>query len=812
MTSRTPPSERVDGTHAARANGPCRRRGAGCHPDVLFALVVLFSAATGTTTRGDERAAFFENRIRPLFERVCVECHSGDDASGGVRLTDRAGWADAGVVEPGRPEASRLLAVLTSVDPDERMPPADSVAALSAAEIRDVATWITAGAFDPRETPAAAANAGPRLRSRVFAITPEDESWWAFQPITPPAFTPAESALAPSARIDLLVRRRLAAASETAASMREDPGSPGGLPSPPATPRELVRRASFDLWGLPPAPETVAAFAADPSEAAWQRLVDGLLASHHYGERWAQHWLDWVRYAETNGYERDGPKPNAWRYRDYCIRAINDDKPFDRFLIEQLAGDEWAAARGLSPDNEPAAWRDAIVATGFLRLHQWDDEPDSSDQAELDDADDVLVTISSAFLGLTVGCARCHDHKYDPVSQADYYSLLAFLRGVDPYGAPKRGGGGRGTGRIQQVLGATPGATPLPERALAVAELPEPRPTFVLHRGDRGSPRGAVEPTPPGILRGLATVPTIVPLEGSSGRRLALATWLADPRNPLPARVLANRVWQRHFGTGLVPTPDDFGRTGVPPTNLPLLDFLAGELIRSGWSMRHLQRIILTSHAYRMTSRMTSAAAQEQDPDVRLVWRQTIRRLDAEAIRDSLLAIGGHLGDKRSGPSVAPVLAEQARGTEGATPFRWPDTAPEDCRSVFLVVTRNHPVPFLETLDRLTVSSPTVVRPLTTTAPQALMLLNDPWVQWQAERVATRIAREAGSDPGARVVRLWQLACQREPTVDEMAAAREHLLGMTADGGSDAVGGSSAVAWTSLCRAVLTSNEAIHVE
>jgi len=775
------------------------------------AAACLLAACGASWTRGDDQTAFFENRIRPLLERACIECHSGDDASGGVRFTDRAGWADAGVVEPGRPEASRLLDVLRSDDPDERMPPPDSGKTVSADEIRDIEAWIAAGAHDPREG-GAVAHKGPKLRSRVFEITADDEAWWAFQPLAAPEFTPAEAALPASDKIDLLVRRGIATlpveeppAGTAAADSRS---WAGGLPSRPATPRELVRRLFFDLWGLAPSAEAVAAFSTDPSDAAWARLVDDTLASFHYGERQAQHWLDWVRYAETNGYERDGDKPNAWRYRDYVIRSFASDKPYDRFLIEQLAGDEWAATQGSPAEHDPEVWRDAIIATGFLRLHQWDDEPASSDQAELDDTDDVLVTLSSAFLGLTVGCARCHDHKYDPISQRDYYSLLSFLRGIDPYGQPKRGGGARGTGRIEQVIGARPDATPHAERALAVVELPQPKATFVLQRGDLASPRDEVQPLPPEILRTRgAKFPAVAPVAGSSGRRLALARWLVDPRHPLPARVLANRIWQLHFGTGIVPSPDDFGRTGIPPSNRPLLDFLAGELIESGWSVRHLHRIILGSHAYRMTSRVEHPVLAAVDPENRFFWRQSIRRMDAEAIRDTLLAINGHLGDKQSGPSVFPALSAEVRSAANPSSFRWPESpaGEQDCRSIYLVVKRSLAVPFLETLDRGILSTPTVVRPVTTTAPQALLFLNDPWVHRQADRLHERISGEAESDDSRKLRRLWQLALQRDPTAEEIAAAGDFLA-------AQAGGAGAATAWQSLCRAVMTCNEAVYVE
>ncbi|MBM3954397.1 MAG: DUF1553 domain-containing protein [Planctomycetes bacterium] len=750
------------------------------------ALAVGLVVAAGSAPGSAEPEAFFESRIRPLLERVCVECHAGADAAAGLRLTDRAGWEDSGAIVPGNPAASRLLARVRSTDPLERMPPPDAGAPLSPAEIGDVERWIAAGAVDPR---AAGGDppGGPALRPRPFVITAADEDWWAFQPIEAQVLKGSEAALPAEEKIDRLVARGLERV-------------PGLAPSPPATPRELVRRATFDLHGLPPTPEAVAAFTADPSLAAWRRLVDDLLASRRHGERWGRYWLDWVRYAETNGYERDSDKPDAWRYRDYVIDAFATDLPYDRFVVEQLAGDEWADEAALPADD---ARRDrALVATGFLRLHQWDDEPASALQADFDDADDVLGTIGSAFLGLTISCARCHDHKYDPLAQRDYYALLASLRGIEPYGKPHTGGGSRGRGRIQRPLGTAGGAL-----ALAVVELPEPPETFVLHRGDAGSPRERVEPGVPAILAGRWAAPPIRPIGTSSGRRLALARWITSPAHPLTARVIANRVWQRHFGSGIVATPDDFGHTGAPPVNQPLLDFLAGELVASGWSLHHLHRIIMASRTYRMTSRATIPAAQAADPDARHFWRQSLRRLDAEAIRDSFLAIAGHLGTKSSGPGVYPPLPDDIRAAANQASFRWPDSPPadHDCRSVYLGVRRAVRLPLLEVLDAPAGSAPLTIRPTTTTAPQALLFLDDPWVHAQATRLRDRVVHEAGADEGARLGRLWSLVSQRSPTAEEAAAAREFLATRRADGGDDA-------AWAALCHALLGSSEAIYVD
>lgn len=774
-----------------------RRHPSSTLGQAVLGSLVLACAAVAVRCSADDSVAFFETNIRPLFERACIECHAGDDASGGLRLTDRQGWEDAGVIEPGRPQASRLLEVLRSTDPDEVMPPPDAGHEVSAKEIACVEQWISAGAVDPREAEGVAGHSGPKLRSRVFEITDADRAYWAFQPLATPAFTDAD---APAhAKIDMLVQRGC-------------DSRPGLVMNPAASPRQLIRRATYDLWGLPPTPEDVAAFEHDPDDAAWRAVIDRLLAAHRYGERWGGYWLDWVRYAETNGYERDGDKPNAWRYRDYVIRAFAADKRYDEFLIEQLAGDELAAAEGWSDSVQPDRWRDAITATGFCRLHQWDDEPDSSEQAELDDADDVLVTTSTVFLGLTVGCARCHNHKYDPISQRDYYSLLGFFRGLDPYGQPKRGGGARGTGKISRTLPFADG----PAEVLAAVELAAPKPTFVLHRGDRSSPREEVEPAAPAVLRELhGEPPTIVPIGDSSGRRMTLARWLVGPGHPLVARVMVNRIWQRHFGIGIVDTPDDFGKTGSAPSNLPLLDFLAREFVDSGWSVKHVHRIIMASAAYRMSSSAEHAEAMKVDPESRLFWRQRVRRLDAEAIRDTVLFVGGRLASKSSGPSVYPTLSPEVLERANAAARRWPDSPADeqDCRSVYLVVKRTLPIPFLEVMDRSIGSSPVIVRPSTTTAPQALLLLNDPWIHQQASRLLDRVQQEAGPAPAAMIERLWKLVYQRAPTERERAAALGHVEAHVRLQEPDAASElASRAAWESLVRAVLNSNEAIYID
>ncbi|MFN0125236.1 MAG: DUF1549 and DUF1553 domain-containing protein [Verrucomicrobiales bacterium] len=679
-------------------------------------------------------------------------------------------------------------------------------------------------------------------RGRLFRISAEDRAYWAFQPVrrleVPVVATRAGAGRHP---VDAFL----------AAALEEK----GLAMNPPASPRELVRRVYSDLIGLPPSPEEVAAFAADPSEAAWAVLIDRLLASPHYGERWGRHWLDLVRFAESNGYERDGEKPQAWRYRDYVIEAFNQDKPYDRFIREQLAGDELADEEFAEKAGSPE-WRDAIVATGFYRLHVWDDEPDSTVVAEYDDLDDIMVTTGTAFLGFTIGCARCHDHKFDPISQRDYYALLAFIRSIDGYGLHKTGGGGRGTGKIQRPLAAPAewqrwekeksdritelekrlasaataearpaleaelnqvrSAPPPFDHALSIAENgPEPKGTRLLARGEAVSPRDEVEPAFPAVLGMPAPHLPARPADArTTGRRRVLADWVASPENPLTARVMVNRVWQKHFGTGIVPTPDDFGRTGMRPTHPALLDYLAAEFVAGGWSVKRLHKFILTSHAYRMSSRTDHGAARTVDEANTLFWRQQMRRVEAETVRDTLLAVSGRLNPKRGGPSVYPTLPPEVHGTQDSSGKGWTDS-PEDeqrRRSVYLVVKRALKIPFLESFDFANSVSPVAVRPSTTTAPQALMLLNDPFVEKQAAAFADRLRREVGDSETSRIARAFQLMLQRAPADEEASAAQRLLSDQRQRASLDQASDPDRAAWISFCRALFNLNETIYVD
>ncbi len=628
---------------------------------------------------------------------------------------------------------------------------------------------------------------------------------------------------------------------------------PQGLrPAAPSTTRALVRRVYFDLIGLPPTPEQVEEFLADTSPHSFENLIDRLLASPHYGERWGRHWLDVVRFAETNGYERDGPKPNAWRYRDYVIRSFNDDKPFDRFILEQLAGDELETVTN-----------DSRIALGFNRLGPWDDEPADPLMYRYELLDDMLKATSTVFLGMTLHCARCHEHKFDPISQRDYYNLLAFLtpskHADDLPLAPEseRTAHAAENSAIDvqvkmvhaqlgmlleptkqklitekrstltaETLAAldTPADSRTPEqkaladnnaKALEVkpAEIekalgdedkqvkkdldekvktlnagrpkplpvaigivdsgPNPPKTNLLKRGDARSAGEEVEPAFVSILSTQA--PRIQPPRAeTTGRRLALAQWIASPENPMTARVVVNRIWQHHFGDGLVRTANDFGKMGESPSHPELLDWLAAEFIASGWKWKPLHKLIMTSNTYRMSSDWSEEAAAI-DPDNRLLWRFSYRRLEAEPIRDATLAVSGQLNSEMGGPSIYPkidagILAGQSRPGQG---WGKSDERSASRRSVYIFVKRSVIVPLMEVLDAADSNEPCPRRNTSTVAPQALTLLNSEFMNQQARHFADRLVRECGNDPAMQIERAYRLALARAPSTAELDAGVE---------------------------------------
>jgi hypothetical protein len=713
-----------------------------------------------------EAAAFFENKVRPVLVQNCVKCHGPARHRGGLRLDSRAALVVGGdqgpAVVPGEPDQSLLVAAVRQSG-ELKMPPSGK---LPARQIGDLVRWVRMGAPWPgRPTTAVTPAAG-------VTNAAQERPHWAFLPVRRPPVPPVTA----GNPVDAFMRARLQAR--------------GLRLSGPATRRELIRRVYFDLVGLPPTPQEVDAFVTDNQPGAWEALIDRLLASPHYGERWGRHWLDVVRFGQTHGYERDDEKPNAWRYRDWVIRSFNDDEPYDRFVREQLAGDE------LEPVTDGS-----LTATGFFHLGAWDDEPDDARQSEFDNLDDMVSTTGEAFLGLTVGCARCHDHKFDLIPQEDYYGLLAFYRNIRPCRPGKDM-----DATIQSPLAGGGKTLAVRERG---AKAP---PTHVLVRGNAATPGRPVEPHFPAVLcaPGQAAAPRISPAAGggSCGRRRALAEWVASADNPLTARVLVNRVWQHHFGRGLVATPNDFGRNGAPPTHAELLDWLAAEFMAGGWKLKRLHKLILLSDTYRQSSRVADQPAAGTDPGNTLWWRQDLRRLEAEVIRDALLAVSGRLNPAMGGRGFFPTLPQEVLSTQSMPGNGWgaSDSREQDRRSVYIFVKRTLLVPLLETFDFANPDRPVAARTTTTVAPQALLLLNSRFMDEQSAAFADRLLRADGEAPQRNVERAFQLALGRPPE------RREHDLALGYLGRARAAADNYRQALAGLCKVVFNLNEFVYVD
>jgi hypothetical protein len=654
----------------------------------------------------------------------------------------------------------------------------------------------------------------------------------------------------------------------------------------------LLRRVTVDLTGLPPTVAEQDAFLADPAPDAYARVVDRLLDSPRYGERWAQHWLDLVRYAETDGFKADDLRPQAYRYRDYVVRALNADLPFDRFVRQQLAGDE------LEPDHP-----DALVATGFNRL--WPDEYNAAnlEQRRQEVLDDVTDVTGAVFLGLTVGCARCHDHKFDPISQVDYFRLQAFFAALQPRDDLVAADAGRRQRyraqrdawekatrglraemdalladkraelrqhaltkfrlEIQQAV-LTPAAQRTPyqeqiallaekqlqrEETLAPTRLPEDRkkryqelegrlaaavapealpPVLAVvdvgreappvHRLAGGDWRKPTQEVRPGFPHVLGDVPPDTHLDAplpSTGRRAALARWLTRPDHPLTGRVLVNRLWQHHFGAGIVATPSDFGAMGEPPTHPELLDWLAVDFVGHGWSLKHLHRLMVTSAAYCQTSLVDSwvripiltTPRQDRNPDPRtvdrdnkLLWHARRRRLEGEAIRDALLGLTGELNPRMFGVSARPKLPA------GISSYAWkPDNRPEEQnrRSVYVFAKRNLRYPLFDAFDLPDMHNSCARRTTTTTAPQALVLLNGDFTLERARRWAGELLGRFPHDDRALVAHAYRAAWGRLATDEEIALGLDFLK-KQGDAHSDAV--------TDFCHALVNANEFLYVD
>ena len=951
---------------------------------LILVCMLGWSADSATASTVD-----FSRDIQPLLAKRCIACHGPDTQEAGLRFDQQAAAfkeLDSGnrAIVPGHQAASEILARITSTDPHTQMPPEG--ARLTPTQVDLIRRWIDEGA--------------------------EWKGHWAFQPLTRPS-PPAVKATGNP--IDAFVHDGLARR---------------GLPVPPSADRAaLLRRVTYGVTGLPPSEQEMQDFLADDSPTAWERVVDRLLASPHYGEKWARHWLDLVRYADTNSFERDGDKPHAWRYRDYVIRSFNDDKPYDQFVVEQLAGDELP-----SPSN------DALIATGYYRLGLWDDEPADRLQAKYDSFDDIVATTAQTFLGLTLNCARCHDHKLDPLPQRDYYALLAFFHNITPMGnggpqveraifadaaaleayeakmaeldrrrdaaqqevtaienrfrdafarqstvaggdlddltfrfyrdtwkrlpvfdelkpedvgavpsnlfditvapslrpdsfgyvfegslkVPADGDytftldsddgsrltingkqvleydGIHGTGNarsatvslragrlpirldyfqwmhgkglsiswsgpefIGRPLSASPAmaagemklaeaikqhgerilgpegkkeydakVTALTklkkekvsvEQALVVSEHGTAAPeTFVFYRGNphaEPKPEHRVEPAFPEVLGApVPVIPTPPADAKTTGRRSVLARWITSPDNPLTARVMVNRVWQHHFGRGLVRSPSNFGLAGDPPTHPELLDWLAAEFIAGGWRLKPLHKLILMSEAYR-ASAAGNAEALVNDPLNDTLWRFDMRRLSAEELRDSIHVVSGAFNPKMFGPGVYPHIPDEVKATQSRPGAGWGDSPPEEQarRSIYAKVKRSLLVPILADHDAADTDTSCPVRFVTTQPTQALGMMNGSFLHTQARVFAERVGGEvrarqtesvsAGSEAAALVRRAIEIALVR-PATDKEVEAGVSLI----DQLEDADGVSPSRAFELYCLMLLNLNEFAYLD
>ncbi len=756
----------------------------------LAALVLMVFPAAGAA----DEEAFFEARIRPVLVERCLKCHGGDKVSGGLRVDSREALLRGGdrgpAVVPGRAGGSLLLRALRHAGDGPKMPPGDKQ--LPESTVRDFAAWVDQGAVWPAKSTRVAA--GGRH--------------WAFQPVRPAR--PPED---PTGWSDNPVDRFVAARRRAEGIGPAD--NTGRL--------TLLRRVTFDLTGLPPAPEEMTAFLADEAPGAYERVVDRLLASPHHGERWGRHWMDVVRYADTAGDNADYPVPEARLYRDYVIASFNADKPYDEFLREQLAGDI------LAKEGPRERYAERVVATTFLGLsRRYLTAPYEHWHLTLED---TLDTVGRGLMGLTLRCARCHDHKFDPVTREDYYALYGIFASTQfPYAGSEEFASMKKPREHFVPLLPPAEAAPLlaahrerlakrkppadrapPERSNLPPDLPgaygvsEGKPVDVAVQvgGDPARPGPVVRRGVPKFLAGSKPF-ALAP--GGSGR-LELAQWLTSPDHPLTARVFVNRVWQHHFGRGLVTTPSDFGMRGEAPTHPELLDWLTAEFVRGGWSVKRLHRLLVTSRTYRLASVDDGSAGN--DPGNRWYGRFDRRRLDAESIRDAMLAASGRLDRRRPGAHPFPPIG--AWGWTQHTPFQ--DVYPTEQRSVYLMTQRLKRHPFLALFDGPDTNVSSDTRTRSTVPLQALFAMNNRFVHEQAEALARRVLGQSGDDP-SRVRFAHELAWGRPPSADEVGAALRYL-GQYRNGlarAGVAGEGQEVQAWSSFARVLLAANEFIYVD
>ncbi len=834
----------------------CPDRAYSLQEDSPRASNPLSNPDTLTDEPSAEALAFYEDRIKPILVDNCAGCHADDPEAfeGGLGITGRASLLRGGhsgpAVDLKKPDKSLfLLAVeheLLQMPPDEKLPQEN---------IDDIKKWIEMGL---PWTPEDDIDHGPPEKHSL--VDEKAKLWWAFQPVARPQVPTTQDDSWSKNETDHFIYAKLREADLS--------------PAPPADRRTLIRRATYDLIGLPPTPEEIEAFVNDESPDAFEKRVEQLLASPQYGEKWGRHWLDLVRYAESNSFERDGTKPFVWRYRDYVIRAFNDDKPYNQFLLEQLAGDEL---------DEVTI--ESVIATGYYRLGQWDDEPADPQQAKFDELDDILGTTSQTMLGLTINCARCHDHKIDPISQRDYYSMLSFLGNVRRYGIrsnetvfdasvrtmendrndpetlksieqvakqisevesnileienkaiagfepveheefqyemhkvrliKKQVGNTieqadmeqyerlkRQHGRLKQRLDSNK------IQILAVKEHGTQLPQMKVRiRGNPHVEGVDVEPAFPEVF-GLGPV-SMAASQSSTGARRALADWIVSESNPLTARVMVNRIWQYHFGEGIVRTSSDFGYQGSLPTHPELLDWLAAEFVESNWSIKAIHRKVMLSAAYQMSGAYNQVA-YDKDPLNERLWRFKLRRLTAEEIRDSALLAAGQLNVKDMfGPSIFPKMPKEILQGQSMPGDNWRES-PKDQqnrRSVYVHVKRSMQLPILATHDTADTDAACPIRFVTTQPTQSLTMLNSEFTGDIAKEMASSLAATFPDDQDQQIREAFSRVTQRPPVEAETNQLKQILEEWKTNDGLN-----QEQAMQQLCLLLLNLNEFVYVD
>jgi hypothetical protein len=822
-------------------------------PALAFGLLLFVPAV-----RADDAETFFETKIRPVLAETCLQCHGGKKVSNGLRVDSREALLKGGergpAIVPGDPDRSLLVQAIRHTHAEVKMPPDKK---LPDAVVADFASWVESGAAWPK------------------TVALQAKKHWAFEPVRKVEPPPDRTGWSEHP-IDRFV------------SAKQQANEVG--PVELADKRVLLRRTYFDLIGLPPTPEEADAFLGDDSPDAFEKLVDRLLASPHYGERWGRHWLDVARYADTAGDNADYPIPEVRLYRDYVIDSFNADKPYNQFVREQLAGDI------LAKRGPPEEFAERVVATGFLALsRRYATAPYELWHLTLEDA---IETTGRAFMGMTLRCARCHDHKFDPMSKEDYYALYGIFAstqfpwaGGEEFHSMKRPrehfvpllppgqassslaeferrvkqlerdvARAKSEGPLaayvaelaQRIEAKSQSIAQLESRGQDAAALKQELASFQtervrtdgqlkaqvsalnnqlweLHR--RGLPADVVgiygvqegpprdvpiqrrgDPEQPGpiVKRGapkfLCSIPLAIPSDASG--RLEFADWLTRPDHPLTARVIVNRIWQHHFGKGIVGTPSNFGLRGEEPTHPELLDYLAARFVESGWSVKAMHRLILSSKTYQLASAYDETHAAK-DPGNRWYWRSDRRRLDAEAIRDLLLAVSGTLDRSRPGPHPFPPI-ENWNWTQHA-PFR--DVYPTKHRSVYLMTQRFQRHRYLALFDGPDTNTTTEQRPTSTVPSQALFLMNNPFVKAQAEGFARRLIAASG-DARQRIRLAYQLAMTRKPTSIEEEAGVQYVQEYAKRLGDLALSPErqQAEAWTSYARVLLSANEFVYLD